>query len=705
MALDRRQGRKVDVSARREESIGTRVDPHPYIGIVKDNVDPLRTGRLSVWIPDFGSDENDRTNWRTVSYASPYMGTTTNVDPKDLNNEWHSTPHTYGMWMVPPDVGVEVICIFIGGDPLNGYWIACVNSNHSRYMLPGLASSYQADSSKSSTDIQKSRNATKNFPAPVTEFNQNDSVLTGNEAFLKNSKPIHEYQYNVLKAQGLDRDRTRGIITSSSQREAPSQVFGISTPGRALTGTTKKNLVEPKDKVGLIEKINNLEATDSDFQYKTRKGGHSLVMDDGDFLGNDQLVRLRTTTGHQLMLNDSGKVVYLAHGDGTAWLEFGIDGRIQLYSGAGIDIRTEGDFNLRADKNIVFDAGGSFHVRTEKNTVFNAENNFELKTNGKLNVHTGSDTTIKTGSNFYVDSSARTSLLSGSRTEINGSKVDIQNGGGVTLEPVESLTINSLPDTRLNTGLGNLWVNEQGQLRTITAQAPSHEPSFKPSAEAFRASVDSANSPTLQSKGPGPYPFAGAAGITIRTPATNKDLRNQPNAQDTIGVLSKTELTSYFAQIGRSESSSNYTAVNSIGYLGKYQFGYQALIDAGLVKSSVTSNSQLDLPDNWISKQCSSKQDFLANPGLQEDVMFNYTLRNYNSLISNGVINQENKNNSQEVAGWLATSHLLGPGGAKKVYQGEPGSDGFGTSGLDYFQRGKYSVAVLSQKLPSIQAG
>jgi len=74
-------------------------------------------------------------------------------------------------------------------------------------------------------------------------------------------------------------------------------------------------------------------------------------------------------------------------------------------------------------------------------------------------------------------------------------------------------------------------------------------------------------------------------------------------------------------------------------------------------------------------------------------------------LVSIGVINKENKDNSEEVAGWLSTAHLLGPGGAKKVYQGEPGSDGFGTSGVDYFQRGKYSVAVLAQKLPAIQAG
>lgn len=700
MAIDRRQGRKVQAEFRREDAVGVRVDPYPYIGIVKNNIDPLRTGRLSVWIPDFGGDETDEKNWRTVSYASPYMGTTNLPPEASKSNKWKQTTHTYGMWMVPPDIGVEVICIFIGGNPLDGYWLACVNSSLSRYMLPGMASSPLADFSNSDSDIKKSYNNLINpkLGAPVTEFNINDPDLASSSTFLQNEKPIHEIQYNILKAQGLDRDRSRGLISSSSQRETPSNVFGISTPGRPLTA----NGVDPKDDTLLLKDIKDGLTSPKDFEFKTRQGGHTFVMDDGDFLGNDQLVRLRTATGHQLMMNDSGNIVYLAHGDGTAWLEFGVDGRIQIYSKTGIDIRTEGDFNLKADQDIVFDAGGNFKVRTEKDTVINTENNFELKTRGRFEVHSDNDSTIKTGSNFYVDSGSRTSLLSGSKTEINGSKVDIQNGGGVSLEPMESLDVNLLPDTKINKAYGNLWVNEQGQLRSITKVAPSHEPSYKLSAGQFTANIESTPSPTLKA---GPGPFTGASGTTIRSPATDKDLRNQPTAKGTIGSLNKTELTSYFAQMGRRESSSNYTAVNSIGYLGKYQFGYLALIDAGLVKSSVTSNSQLNIPDNWIGKICSSKQDFLANESLQEDVMFSYTKRNYNALVNLGVIHKSNKENTMEVAGWLATAHLLGPGGAKKVANGEPGADAFGTSGLDYFQIGRYSVAVLAQKLPAIQAG
>ena len=46
MALDHRIGNKVIKNARREEAPATRVDPYPYIGIVKNNLDPTRSGRL-----------------------------------------------------------------------------------------------------------------------------------------------------------------------------------------------------------------------------------------------------------------------------------------------------------------------------------------------------------------------------------------------------------------------------------------------------------------------------------------------------------------------------------------------------------------------------------------------------------------------------------------------------------------------------------
>ena len=45
----------------------------PYIGIVKNNIDPTRSGRLQVYIEQFaGNNPEDKSLWRTVMYVPPF---------------------------------------------------------------------------------------------------------------------------------------------------------------------------------------------------------------------------------------------------------------------------------------------------------------------------------------------------------------------------------------------------------------------------------------------------------------------------------------------------------------------------------------------------------------------------------------------------------------------------------------------------------
>ena len=330
MAIDQRAGTKVIKSLRREEAGASRVDPYPYIGIVKNNLDPTRSGRLQIYIPDLGGDEADQTSWRTVSYSSPFMGYTTNENIADTADTFESVSHSYGMWMVPPDIGVQVIALFIAGDPLRGYWISCVNPNLSHHMIPALAGSPNAIGNQGA-------------PAPVVEFNENRKENITNSSFYNLPKPIHKRQAEILKVQGLDQDPIRGAISSSSQRETPSHVFGISTPGRPLN--------DPADDLNYITKLNSDTLPPEYYKIKSRQGGHTFVMDDGATLGQDRLVRLRTAKGHQILMHDSANTLYIAHADGTSWIELTTDGRVNVYSQGAFSVRSESDINLHSTIN------------------------------------------------------------------------------------------------------------------------------------------------------------------------------------------------------------------------------------------------------------------------------------------------------------------------------------------------------------------
>ena len=360
MAIDFRIGTKILKNLQASLAPATAINPYPYIGVIKNNLDPTRCGRLQVFIPELGGNPDDQANWRTVSHASPYMGYTstelTAADIPDVTNGFTHVSHTYGMWMVPPDVGVEVICVFVAGDPMRGYWIACVNSNLSRYMLPGLGSSRNIDTLNATANTKAS--FTTGNSAPVVEFNENISANDVNPNFYNIAKPIHEIQYSILKQQGLNSDTTRGTITSSSQRETPSQVFGISTPGRPIN--------DPADDPNYVRNLNEGRINEDYYRVKSRKGGHTFVMDDGSVLGVDQLVRLRTAGGHQVLMHDTEETIYIGHATGNSWIELTRDGSINLFSHGGFNLRSEGDINFHSDGNINLNADKQLNLHANK---------------------------------------------------------------------------------------------------------------------------------------------------------------------------------------------------------------------------------------------------------------------------------------------------------------------------------------------------
>jgi hypothetical protein len=309
--------------------------------------------------------------------------------------------------MVPPDIGVEVICMFIAGDPMRGYWVACVNSNLSRYMLPGLAGSTNVNSTFATANAKASY--TPGDQLPVVEFNENIPANETNSNFYNAPKPIHETQYAVLKQQGLNSDTTRGTITSSSQRETPSQVFGISTPGRPTN--------DPADDPNYVRNLNAGMLTENYYRVKSRKGGHTFVMDDGSVLGVDQLVRLRTAGGHQILMHDTEETIYISHAKGNSWVELTADGSINIYGKNGFNLRSEGNINIHSDQNINMNAQGNINMRTHGNAVV-------LTTNASGNLST---------------------------------------------------TVNSLPDSYFNANTGT-WYSQANSISTISTVAPTHEP-------------------------------------------------------------------------------------------------------------------------------------------------------------------------------------------------------------------------------------
>ena len=384
-------------------------DPGPYIGIVKEGSDQTRMGRIAVYIPalqeqrisqeDPHLDKSENIENTVICHmAMPYYGRTSATG--NQQQDYHSTTKSYGMWFPTPDVDSQVLVIFVGGDKKQGYIIGYVPDAFMLHMIPGIPVSPTFHKTARTTEAKLYSAAgdgavaiDKAAQVPVAEYNK--SANTADTIAYKNiPRPVHPLLDTLLE-QGLHSDYKRGLSTSGAQREAPSNVFGVNTPGPLDRSAALKDRELTQ---GLISNHSK--------PYKwpsSRKTGHQFIMDDGDTAGQSQLIRLRSGTGHQLLLNDTDGIIYIGNATGSAWVEMTNNGQIDVYSKQDVSVHTEGHMNFLADKNV--------HIQSGEDIVMLAGHNLRIETNpaniagkGHAHIHVNGNIKMRAMGTFNIKS-------------------------------------------------------------------------------------------------------------------------------------------------------------------------------------------------------------------------------------------------------------------------------------------------------------
>jgi hypothetical protein len=494
----------------------------PVLGVVKNNIDATRSGRIEVYIADFGTpNPDDSSSWTPVSYMSPFFGntgSTSGTESKDYGS-YATNPISYGMWFSPPDIGSTVICIFVNGDPNYGYYIGGVLQPELLQMVPaiGAASNVTLNEGESNSYGGATR-------LPVTNLNNNNANITNDTTFLDAAKPVHSYSAAVFTQQGLTRDTVRGPISSSALRESPSRVgWGVSTPGRPI-------YQGGFDDANIGNEANN--ATDESLKIISRRTGHSIVMDDGTQSGQDQLIRIRTALGHQITMSDDGQTLFIIHSNGQSYIELGKEGTIDMYSTNSVNIRTQGDLNLHADNNININAKKNLNIASE-NLKFTTEKNLDYRVGGNYSGYTLGKYSIKVNGTMSMGSGGEGSYASAGDMYINGSKVNLNTGAtSATPTEVPAFTVTSHADTLFDSAKG--WAAAPSKLPSIVSRAPAHSPWIN-AGQGVAVSVNNNASANFPSS---PSPTVAAAN------ATTSAAPNNPPSPATLSTVPATKATS-----------------------------------------------------------------------------------------------------------------------------------------------------------------
>jgi hypothetical protein len=437
----------------------------PFYGIVKNNVDPARSGRLQVYINAFADgDPENKMKWTTVSYLPSFFGSTpANPAATGIGKYIDGNPNAYGMWFTPPDIGVTVLCIFANGDRSQGYYIGVVPDQSVGHMVPAIGAS--------TAYVAENKNQADYFAGaprlPVAEINTNNAAIEESGRFFDKPKPIQAVVAETMFRQGLIKDPERGPISSSSQRETPSQVYGISTPGIPVyQGGVKPGEIE--------QRINDGTLKPQDLKVIGRVGGHSMVMDDGDTDGLNRLIRFRTTAGHQITMSDSGDFFYITHANGLAWFELGAEGTLDVYATNSINLRTRGDINLHADRDINMYAGRNFKVKAEDTIQMEAGVDFKAVAQEDFKIYSKSYVGVKSDGTIAIDSAAGGSWLGGPSLKFTAGVIDLNGPAAPSVSAVNPITQTIMDDVTFKSDKG--WTVEKDELASIVSRAPTHEP-------------------------------------------------------------------------------------------------------------------------------------------------------------------------------------------------------------------------------------
>jgi hypothetical protein len=319
----------------RNRRTGSNIYAGTFVGEVMHNKDPQLAGRVWVFIPEFGGIKTEQSSWIPVSYASPFYGISPHAAPqpqatggqsiftssnpadqaatgRNAGQQQQEPPvTTYGFWAIAPDVGVKVLCTFVDGNYTEGYWFAVIPT-----LAHGMIPAMGAPDGKT----------------PLADFNPLSEQVPVTEDLTSIERQPYEPLIQQFTAQGIAEDPLRGPITSSSFRESPSRVFGISS------------------------------------QSTPEAPGHSFVMDDGGEDGANKLIRIRTSSGNQITMHDDTGMIYLINSQGTGWIELSPSGQIDVFGAAGINMATNGDVNFHADNNVNIHAGNCVKIVGLKGT-------------------------------------------------------------------------------------------------------------------------------------------------------------------------------------------------------------------------------------------------------------------------------------------------------------------------------------------------
>lgn len=367
----------------KEEQYGT------TLGTVVDANDPQQMGRIRCICPQWGdswSSNIEDLPW--ALYLSPFGGQV-QVGTRGPGIQSSEGGVSYGMWAIPK-VGSQVAVVCVDGNPMTRMYIGCVYDQFTPHTMPHGRFMYDDHPT-----LEKSGNDTKPYgPYTSTEKLIHPTAENLKRAFNVTNDPNPEYQ-----SRGADYSVSRVDVSQLDVTYSQAQDDkGVKDGKWTATNGYQVSRTDPNADSTLTD-----ANYDSQVYCMTTPGFHAFSMDDRQ---ENCRVRLRTTSGHQIIMDDTNERIYIATAQGNNWIEMDQDGNIDIYTANKLNIHAAKEINMTSDESIRMHAKKGIHMHSDSDIRMTSGGTLHLKSASDINATTGAALNLMAAGNIVGQGAA-----------------------------------------------------------------------------------------------------------------------------------------------------------------------------------------------------------------------------------------------------------------------------------------------------------
>lgn len=429
------------------------------IGIVIDTNDPLQLGRVRAVVPMWGDAwEHDQDSIPWCMYVSP-LGGQTHVGTRGPGIQETEGGISYGIWGIPK-VGAQIVVMSLDEHHVQRLFMGCIYDVHSTHTMPHGRWMYDDH-----PELDKEKPKSKPY-GPYSSREKLIQPLSNNlqQAF-GNSDVAYEW-----RTRAADYSASRVDVSQLSQSYSKVQDdLEVKDNDWVSTQGYQNSRIDPHGN----ESGKNY---DSHTYSWTTPGFHSLSMDDRQ---ENCRMRFRTSSGHQIILDDTNERIYIATAQGNNWIELDQAGNIDIFTTNKVNIRSKQDINMTSDKTIRMHAKEGIHMHSDKEIRATAKEDIHVKSEKNIRSHSVEDTLIQSDKKIQIKAKDDTKITSGAAVHIkSSSNLNITSGSTLNLKAGGEI-LQTGSQIHLN-GPGAASASSASaageQLALFTNRVPDHEP-------------------------------------------------------------------------------------------------------------------------------------------------------------------------------------------------------------------------------------